>query len=315
MNGQLAKIATALTLALGTAAPVVATTIVPASAEANWNFTRDFVFHGQSFHNMLSGIDTGLHTAVLPEASFLTESALAPTPFSRSSVSLIASPYDSEMVDAQNRLQYSFVFTANDQAEADVLAASLAANLSPLGFSIGTTAGARITGTGFYSAQSWGLGGAAIIVTGEPFNSETVFLDHADCRSDSAILCSGSFSFDLPVALYRSPFDPLSFTGYLAIYSGAYVDQSGFADAYIDPVITLFGVDPAKWTMALSLGVGNPGGNIAIVNGGGNPPPPDPGPGVPEPASWALLIAGFVMTGGAQRRAARRRSYLTAVTA
>lgn len=40
------------------------------------------------------------------------------------------------------------------------------------------------------------------------------------------------------------------------------------------------------------------------------PPPPPPGPGVPEPDSWAMLIAGFGLLGWARRRigaGARRR--------
>ncbi|MEI6419649.1 MAG: PEPxxWA-CTERM sorting domain-containing protein [Sphingomonadales bacterium] len=40
-----------------------------------------------------------------------------------------------------------------------------------------------------------------------------------------------------------------------------------------------------------------------------NVAPPPPGPGVPEPGNWALLIAGFGVMGAAQRR---RRAALAA---
>jgi hypothetical protein len=51
----------------------------------------------------------------------------------------------------------------------------------------------------------------------------------------------------------------------------------------------------------------NPSGGFLTDTNGVLPPVVTPPPGVPEPASWALLIAGFGLTGAVQRR---RRSVL-----
>jgi len=42
----------------------------------------------------------------------------------------------------------------------------------------------------------------------------------------------------------------------------------------------------------------------------GSPPPPPPPPGVPEPATWAMMLAGFGATGFALRRTRRRKALL-----
>ncbi len=53
-------------------------------------------------------------------------------------------------------------------------------------------------------------------------------------------------------------------------------------------------------------GVGGSGGTDGGGSGGGNPfPPPPPSPGVPEPATWALMTLGVTVLGAALRR--RRR--------
>jgi len=45
----------------------------------------------------------------------------------------------------------------------------------------------------------------------------------------------------------------------------------------------------------------------------GSPPPPPPPPGVPEPATWAMMLAGFGVTGFALRRTRRRKALLTQI--
>jgi hypothetical protein len=66
-------------------------------------------------------------------------------------------------------------------------------------------------------------------------------------------------------------------------------DQSSAATAYADPYIV---IDPT-WLAA------NPGYSLSfspgIVNAG-------PGSAAPEPASWALMLSGFGLVGGAMRR-------------
>jgi hypothetical protein len=52
-----------------------------------------------------------------------------------------------------------------------------------------------------------------------------------------------------------------------------------------------------------------------VVTGNANvnqPPPPPTTPGVPEPASWAMMIAGFGLVGGSMRRRSTNRDMVTA---
>ncbi len=70
-------------------------------------------------------------------------------------------------------------------------------------------------------------------------------------------------------------------------------DPSGStASAYIDPYIT---IDPA-------FAAAHPGYSLTFSDGIGNAPPAGT---VPEPAAWALLTAGFGLTGAALRRRVR----------
>lgn len=94
----------------------------------------------------------------------------------------------------------------------------------------------------------------------------------------------------------------VDYTGHLTLYIGALANTreintpSGDAYGYVDPLIAF---DPA----VLAAG-GFTAGPITLSDGVGNAsaPPPAFGGTVPEPASWALLIAGFGLTGTALRR-------------
>jgi len=69
-------------------------------------------------------------------------------------------------------------------------------------------------------------------------------------------------------------------------------------------------------------GFSSPPGSLAPLatprnGGGGNVPPgtPDPVPAVPEPSSWAMMILGFAILGGAMRYKRHRRLALSGASA
>ena len=68
--------------------------------------------------------------------------------------------------------------------------------------------------------------------------------------------------------------------------SADFVHNDGFARAYADPFIS---IDPA-------FAVANPGYSLSFSPGVGNSPG-----GVPEPAAWAMMMAGFGLIGSAVR--------------
>lgn len=74
--------------------------------------------------------------------------------------------------------------------------------------------------------------------------------------------------------------------------------------AYVDPVISLLGgFDPRDFILSLCAGVVNGSGGSNPFGGGGGILPPPPG-GVLKPASWALMLCGFGLTGARHRRRA-----------
>jgi hypothetical protein len=80
-----------------------------------------------------------------------------------------------------------------------------------------------------------------------------------------------------------------SFFGFVTLRASAALFEGGRAYAAIDPVISLnlAGVDPNDFTLTLSPGFVNAGPGDA---------------GVPEPAQWALMLAGFGLVGVTARR-------------
>lgn len=91
--------------------------------------------------------------------------------------------------------------------------------------------------------------------------------------------------------------DPLSIYGTIILSTGVHAGSTGLggvagtASAFIDPTITL---NPLFNNPLYSLNVGNA---ITPYVGAG---------AVPEPASWAMMVVGFGLTGRAARRAARK---------
>ena len=93
----------------------------------------------------------------------------------------------------------------------------------------------------------------------------------------------------------------IDYIGHVSLYISVLANTIGYGDpssnayGYVDPMIAF---DPSV------LAAGFTAGSIVLSDGIANAsaPPPAFGGTVPEPASWALLIAGFGLTGSAMRR-------------
>jgi len=120
-------------------------------------------------------------------------------------------------------------------------------------------------------------GGGAVEVD-ENINNITNFSQ--TCRSGSS-QC-GDFTYSQSVSITSDTAVYLS----LAIFA---IAENGSAGGFIDPMITIDPnfVDAGLYHLEFSDGITN-----------GSPL----SPGVPEPASWALMIAGFGLAGAALRR-------------
>lgn len=96
--------------------------------------------------------------------------------------------------------------------------------------------------------------------------------------------------------------DPLDFISSIALDASVHAGPTGLGSyqgsgsAYVDPIITF---NPLFNSGLYSLSLG--GGTVSNAS---------PGGAVPEPASWAMMLFGFGLTGLAARRAARRNVVL-----
>jgi hypothetical protein len=83
----------------------------------------------------------------------------------------------------------------------------------------------------------------------------------------------------------------------VTLFASGYLNgtTSGHVDIYVDPVFSF--ATPME------------GYSLAFSNGIGNALPDESVGGVPEPASWALMIGGFGLAGVALRR---RRAFIPA---
>jgi PEP-CTERM motif len=222
--------------------------------------------------------------------AFTTISVLGQSQPSISIVSLRGSP--SRRSNGEALLSYSFRYQAADAAAYDAL---LNANAFLNFAGVSTITDTRTGSEGFFST-----GRTSVEVLGIDFLQNFVPLTYAqyrcgDFRSDSDGCGTQTFSFDHDVGNFA---DAATFSLFgtvrLSAFSenggdGVQVDQSS---AFIDPIITLngTGLDLSRYTLQLSSGVGN---GAPVIGG------------VPEPTSWALMIAGFGIVGGALRRKPR----------
>ena len=190
-----------------------------------------------------------------------------------------------EGVEGAIALGYSVVLHAADQAAADALSALIAAN--------GSIASVR----GNYSTSQSGNALSTVHATA---SGNSGFANHvfaAGCDGSGLTCGGGSFSlalgFTSATAFLNG--DPLDFIGGISLEADSFAGRTAYTDrfstaagtafAFIDPLITL---DPAlAGSFTLTIGGGQ------VVNAT---------PGVPEPATWVMLLTGFGFAGAALRR-------------
>ncbi len=154
-------------------------------------------------------------------------------------------------------------------------------------FTIDTSGYAR----GSVSADAYAPGGLG------QFSQECGYGSH-DALCDHSGGGSGSFEVFGVLGANDASIAANSFFGFITLRASSVLFEGGRAYAAIDPVITfnLAGVDPNDFTLTLSPGFLNAG-------------PGGSGGSVPEPAQWALMLAGFALVGATVRR---RRAALAA---
>ncbi len=188
-------------------------------------------------------------------------------------VSALVSTSGFGLASANIGISYDFLVTAADQADFDNLFAYLALDPS-FGFTVTGKYGLNVTGFGSTDAS-----GSAIIDAGF---GEVLF----KCTPGGGECTGGVSTPYTTVAAATADLATLSFSGRLRLGVDAFVATTGgtqSAYAMIDPVISLpqgFGGNPGSYVVAYSA-------NLAAV---------------PEPASWAMMIAGFGLVGAVRRR-------------
>ncbi len=150
------------------------------------------------------------------------------------------------------------------------------------------------TAAGIANVAAAGEGSHSFIEIDTDGDGNPPFRNFYDCSPgdlpENNVGC-GNNSFLMPLQFHATA-NPFVFKSVFeadgeAAVSGA-VD--GFAQFYVDPMISILGLDPADFN--LLLGDGGVGNSIL-------------GDGVPEPATWALMLGGFGLMGVALRRRGR----------
>lgn len=186
-------------------------------------------------------------------------------------------------------LGYLVTLAAPDAATADAIQALM-----------GTNPFATVQGFSSLSASGYGTSYASAYSGYGPDGDENYGISAVCNDSDHASGC-GSSSFNFNLGFMRGD----QFANGNANYFYALISLSAEADAglgnlgvwpgdasaFVDPTITLSGL--------LS---NSPYANLLTLDIGGYGPPASANGSVPEPASWALMLGGFGMLGGAMRR-------------
>ena len=131
-------------------------------------------------------------------------------------------------------------------------------------------------------------GGSASYIYSDLNNVNTT---STDATFDDPSATCGAFHYTTAGALVTGDPQTLSVFGRIAIHALVEFYQVGDALASIDPTVVLasgFTGDRSRYSLSVSPNIG-----------------PLPPAGVPEPAAWALLTAGFGLSGAAVRRQRR----------
>ncbi len=272
----------------------------PAAASAAYSVSTRV--YGDLDYTRDSGTGTGSRSVGSGNSSASAGAGYAPIPFA---AAYVTNGSGSGSSGATATLTYEYVFLARDGAAASELETYLAAH-----------AGVGASIAGHIDLVQNGQYGTAIgrIDAGTgvtEFKCGVYYYRSASQCGNYAVAGTGSLA-----RLGGS----LAFNGFITLFAAAGLSEGGSSggggiapgpndppvgddsfSAYVDPIIGLVsGFDPLDFTLSLSPGVANTSGGTNPFGGGGggiNPPP-----GVPEPGNWALLIAGFGLTGAAARR-------------
>lgn len=195
---------------------------------------------------------------------------------------------NAEGVEGAIALGYTVVLHAATQADADALSVLIGSNA------------ALATVLGSYTTAQSGAGLSSVHATTSGNSGHVSNVFASGCDGGGLACGSGIFSLALGFqsASNFAGGDPLDFIGGISLESDAFAGRTHYTDrfgvspgtayAFIDPLITL---SPALGNgYSLSIGGG------AVGNGA---------PGItaaPEPATWALMVGGFGLAGGALRR-------------